>query len=157
VIEGAGSVIIVWRFSGTPTLSETAERRAQKAVAVSFFALAPYICYEAIAQLAGGGAPGWLGIGLAVTSLIIMPFLERRNGVSGDEQHIRVGRRHRGRPAPAAQLLLSRQAHRRAARHRDRQHVQPGCPGAQQRPGQVHAARLPATRRPPRRAAPPGT
>ena len=41
VIEGAGSIIIVWRFSGTRTLSETAERRAQKAVAVSLFALAP--------------------------------------------------------------------------------------------------------------------
>ncbi len=77
VIEGAGSIIIVWRFSGARTLSETAERRAQKAVAVSFFALAPYIAYEAIAKLARGEHPAtsWLGIGLAVTSLIIMPFL----------------------------------------------------------------------------------
>jgi len=77
VIEGAGSIIIVWRFSGARTLSETAERAAQKAVAVSFFALAPYIAYEAIAKLVGGKHPAtsWLGIGLAVTSLIIMPFL----------------------------------------------------------------------------------
>ena len=42
-IEGLASVIIVWRFTGTRTLSETAEARAQKAVAVSFFLLAPYI------------------------------------------------------------------------------------------------------------------
>jgi divalent metal cation (Fe/Co/Zn/Cd) transporter len=77
VIEGAGSIIIVWRFSGSRTLSESAERRAQKAVAVSFFALAPYVAYEAIAKLAHGEHPAtsWLGIGLAVTSLIIMPFL----------------------------------------------------------------------------------
>jgi divalent metal cation (Fe/Co/Zn/Cd) transporter len=77
VIEGAGSIIIVWRFSGTRTLSGTAERRAQKAVAVSFFALAPYIAYEAITKLARGEHPAtsWLGIGLAITSLIIMPFL----------------------------------------------------------------------------------
>ncbi len=77
LIEGAGSIIIVWRFSGTRTLSETAERRAQQAVAISFFALAPYIAYEAIAKLASGEHPAisWLGIGLAVTSLIIMPFL----------------------------------------------------------------------------------
>jgi divalent metal cation (Fe/Co/Zn/Cd) transporter len=77
VIEGAGSIIIMWRFSGARTLSETAERRAQKAVAVSFFALAPYITYEAITKLARGQHPAtsWLGIGLAVTSLIIMPFL----------------------------------------------------------------------------------
>jgi divalent metal cation (Fe/Co/Zn/Cd) transporter len=76
-IEAAGSIIIVWRFSGTRTLSETAERRAQKAVAVSFFALAPYIAYEAISKLARDEHPAtsWLGIGLAVTSLIIMPFL----------------------------------------------------------------------------------
>lgn len=77
VIEGAGSIIIVWRFSGTRTLSEAAEHRAQKAVAVSFFALAPYIAYEAIAKLASGEHPAtsWLGIGLAIASLIIMPFL----------------------------------------------------------------------------------
>jgi divalent metal cation (Fe/Co/Zn/Cd) transporter len=77
VIEGAGSIIIVWRFSSTRALSETAERRAQKAVAVSFFALAPYVAYEAITNLAHGEHPAtsWLGIGLAVTSLTIMPFL----------------------------------------------------------------------------------
>jgi divalent metal cation (Fe/Co/Zn/Cd) transporter len=77
LIEGAGSIIIVWRFSGARALSETAERRAQKAVAVSFFALAPYIAYEAITKLARGEHPATsrLGIGLAVTSLIIMPFL----------------------------------------------------------------------------------
>ena len=77
VIEGAGSIIIVWRFSGARTLSETAERRAQKAVAVSFFALAPYIAYEAITKLTRGEHPAtsWLGIGLAISSVIIMPFL----------------------------------------------------------------------------------
>ncbi len=77
LIEGAGSVIIVWRFSGTRTLSETAEGRAQKAIAVSFFLLAPYIAYEGITKLASGEHPStsWLGIGVAVTSLIIMPFL----------------------------------------------------------------------------------
>jgi hypothetical protein len=40
-IEGLASVIVVWRFTGSRTLSETAERRAQKAVAVSFWLLAP--------------------------------------------------------------------------------------------------------------------
>ena len=47
-IEGLASVIIVWRFTGTRTLSETAEARAQKAVAVTFFLLAPYITYDAV-------------------------------------------------------------------------------------------------------------
>src|ERR1700690_1294897 len=47
-IEALARVIIVWRFTGTRTLSETAEGRAQKAVAVTFFLLAPYIAYDAI-------------------------------------------------------------------------------------------------------------
>ena len=36
VIEGWASVIVIWRFTGGQRLSETSERRAQKAVAVSF-------------------------------------------------------------------------------------------------------------------------
>jgi divalent metal cation (Fe/Co/Zn/Cd) transporter len=76
-IEGLASVIIVWRFTGTRTLSETAEARAQKAVAVTFFLLAPYIAYEAAAALIGRdhARTSWLGIGLAIASLIVMPAL----------------------------------------------------------------------------------
>ncbi len=47
VIEGLASVIVIGRFTGTRTMSETAESRAQQAVAVSFF-LAPYITLEAV-------------------------------------------------------------------------------------------------------------
>ena len=43
VIEGLASIIVIWRFTGSRTVSETSERRAQRAVAVSFFLLAPYI------------------------------------------------------------------------------------------------------------------
>src|SRR3954447_18195870 len=39
-IEGAASVIVIWRFTGSRTLSHTSERRAQKAVAISFYVLA---------------------------------------------------------------------------------------------------------------------
>src|SRR6266699_7067162 len=65
-IEGLASVIIVWRFTGTRTLSETAEARAQKAVAVTFFLLAPYIAYDAVTTLAGRdhARTSRLGIGL---------------------------------------------------------------------------------------------
>ena len=45
-IEALASVIVVWRFTGSRMMSETAERRAQKAVAVSFWLLAPYIAVE---------------------------------------------------------------------------------------------------------------
>lgn len=76
-LEGAASIIIVWRFTGTRTLSQTAERRAQKAVAVTFFLLAPYIAIDAIHSLvtAEHARTSWLGIGLAVASLIVMPLL----------------------------------------------------------------------------------
>ena len=77
VIEGLASVIIVWRFTGSRTLSETAERRARKAVAVTFFLLAPYIAIDAIHSLVAAEHPhtSWLGIGLLAASLITMPAL----------------------------------------------------------------------------------
>jgi divalent metal cation (Fe/Co/Zn/Cd) transporter len=79
LIEGLASVIVVWRFTGERTLSETAERRAQKAVAVTFFLLAPYIAIDAIHTLIAGDHAGtsWLGIGLSISSLIAMPVLGR--------------------------------------------------------------------------------
>jgi divalent metal cation (Fe/Co/Zn/Cd) transporter len=77
VIEGLASVIVVWRFTGARTLSETAERRAHIAVAVTFFLLAPYITADAIWTLAAGEHPqtSWPGIGVAIASLIVMPLL----------------------------------------------------------------------------------
>ena len=46
------SVIVVWRFTGSRMVSETSERRAQRAVAVSFWQLDPYIAIQAIRDLA---------------------------------------------------------------------------------------------------------
>jgi divalent metal cation (Fe/Co/Zn/Cd) transporter len=79
VIEGVASVIVIWRFSGSRRLSGHAERRAQKVVAVSFFLLAPYIVQDAIRALAAGEHPStsWVGIGLAVSSIVVMPLLGR--------------------------------------------------------------------------------
>jgi divalent metal cation (Fe/Co/Zn/Cd) transporter len=76
-IEGFASLVIVWRFTGSRLLSEAAERRAQKLVAVQFFLLAPYVTAEAINSLVSGGHPGtsWLGVGLVGSSLVGMPFL----------------------------------------------------------------------------------
>ena len=39
-VEGLASIIVIWRFTGSRTLSGTAERRAQRAVAISFWLLA---------------------------------------------------------------------------------------------------------------------
>ena len=77
VIESLASVIVIWRFTGTRTLSETAEGRAQQAVAVSFFLLAPYMAIEAVRDLAGAHLAQTSGLGIAVTaaSLLVMPGL----------------------------------------------------------------------------------
>jgi divalent metal cation (Fe/Co/Zn/Cd) transporter len=56
VIEGLASVIVIWRFTGARTLSETAEARAQRAVAASFFLLAPYLVVQSVHDLATGHA-----------------------------------------------------------------------------------------------------
>ena len=79
VIEGAASVIVIWRFTGSRRLSEQAELRAQKLVAVSFFLLAPYIAQEAIRTLISAEHPStsWVGIGLSISSIVVMPLLGR--------------------------------------------------------------------------------
>ena len=76
-IEALASVIVIWRFTGPRTLSETAERRAQKAVAVSFWILAPYIVVEAVRDLSGhhAASASALGIVLTASSVVIMPVL----------------------------------------------------------------------------------
>jgi divalent metal cation (Fe/Co/Zn/Cd) transporter len=76
-IEGAASLVIVWRFTGHRLSSSAAEERAQKLVAVQFFLLAPYVTFEAVRHLAGAheADPSGVGIALTATSLIGMPFL----------------------------------------------------------------------------------
>jgi divalent metal cation (Fe/Co/Zn/Cd) transporter len=84
-IEGVASVVIVWRFSGSRLLSERAELRAQRLVAIQFFILAPFITYEAIGKLIAAGSveTSWLGIGLTIATLGIcqpLGFAKRRIG-----------------------------------------------------------------------------
>jgi divalent metal cation (Fe/Co/Zn/Cd) transporter len=58
-------------------VSQTAERRAQKAVAVSFWLLAPYVAVEAVHKLITREhpQPSLLGIVLTAASLVLMPVL----------------------------------------------------------------------------------
>jgi divalent metal cation (Fe/Co/Zn/Cd) transporter len=76
-IEGFASVIIIWRFTGHRVFSHAAEQRAQKLVAVQFFLLAPYVAFESIKGLISGEHPdvSYVGIGLAIGSVIFMPVL----------------------------------------------------------------------------------
>jgi divalent metal cation (Fe/Co/Zn/Cd) transporter len=90
-IEGLASIIVIWRFTGSRRRSEHAERRAERMVGVSFFLLAPYIAQDAIRTLIAGEHPAtsWLGIGLSISSIIVMPLLGKTKqrispAVSGD-------------------------------------------------------------------------
>src|SRR5213594_1341119 len=76
-VEGLASVIVIWRFTGSRTLSETAEGRAQKAVAISFWILAPYVAIESVRNLVTQERPetSVLGIALTATSVALMPML----------------------------------------------------------------------------------
>lgn len=79
VVEGLASVIVIWRFTGDRTLSGTSERRAQRAVAVSFWLLAPYVALDSVQALIRGDRPGASVLGIAITasSVVIMPILGR--------------------------------------------------------------------------------
>lgn len=81
--EGLASAMVAWRFSGARTLSETAERRAQRGVAVSFWLTAPYIAAESIHYLLGEHHSETSVIGIVVTAvaLVVMPVLGRANHI----------------------------------------------------------------------------
>jgi divalent metal cation (Fe/Co/Zn/Cd) transporter len=83
--EALASAMVAWRFSGSRTLSETAERRAQHGVAVSFWLTAPYIAAESVDHLFGEHHVDTTVIGMALTaaSLVLMPILGRAKQVLG--------------------------------------------------------------------------
>ena len=78
-VEGLASVIVVWRFTGSRALSEIAERRAQRGVAVSFWLLAPYITAQSVRDLVTGHHPEATAVGIVLTAVavVVMPLLGR--------------------------------------------------------------------------------
>jgi divalent metal cation (Fe/Co/Zn/Cd) transporter len=76
-VEGLASIIVVWRFTGSRTLSETAERRAQRGVAVSFWLIAPYIAAESLRDLFGEHRARTTAFGIVLTAIavVLMPLL----------------------------------------------------------------------------------
>lgn len=77
--EGLAGAVVIWRFTGSRILSETAERRAQIGVAVSFWINAPYIAAESLQHLLNRERPEASMIGIAVTAVavVVMPVLGR--------------------------------------------------------------------------------
>ncbi|MEV0387825.1 hypothetical protein [Nonomuraea sp. NPDC050643] len=77
LVEAAASLIVVWRFTGARTLSPSAEHTAGRAVAVSFWLLAPYLVVHVAHDLDAGhrAVPSVLGIVVTSFSLVSMPVL----------------------------------------------------------------------------------
>jgi divalent metal cation (Fe/Co/Zn/Cd) transporter len=83
VVEVSSGLIILWQFRHP--LPESRERMALRLMAASFFALAAYVGFESVRALLGEHEPevSRVGIGLAIASLMVMPFLswaQRRTG-----------------------------------------------------------------------------
>ena len=86
-VEGLASIIVIWRFTGSRTLSEYSEQVAQRLVAGSFLLLVPFFVYEAIRRLIVGSDTTSSPLGIAVTAsaIVVMPLLGRTK--------LRLGRR----------------------------------------------------------------
>src|SRR6201999_145965 len=78
-VEGLASIIVIWRFPGSRARSETAEHRAQRGVALSFWLLAPYIAAQSVLDLVTGqhARTTVTGIALTAAALVAMPLLGR--------------------------------------------------------------------------------
>jgi divalent metal cation (Fe/Co/Zn/Cd) transporter len=84
-IEVASATAVAWQFSSTDP--ERRERVALRVIAFSFFALAAYVTVESVRSLLGAAEaePSMVGIVLAATSLVVMPFLSAAQRRAGRE------------------------------------------------------------------------
>jgi divalent metal cation (Fe/Co/Zn/Cd) transporter len=83
VVEVSSGLVILWQFRHA--LPQSREQLALRLIALSFFALAGYVAQDAVRALLSGDEPdpSRVGIVLAATSLVVMPFLswaQRRTG-----------------------------------------------------------------------------
>jgi divalent metal cation (Fe/Co/Zn/Cd) transporter len=81
LIETASGLIIGWRLfthGADEEANERAERRAVRLIAVTFFAIAAYLCFDALGELLGmreKPAQSTVGLILVAASLVVMPTL----------------------------------------------------------------------------------
>ena len=82
MVESLSGLVMIWRFwNYDPGADEAAferiEQQASRLVAWSLLFLGVYVAYESIRALVLREAPepSWLGVGLAIASLVVMPIL----------------------------------------------------------------------------------
>jgi divalent metal cation (Fe/Co/Zn/Cd) transporter len=83
LIESLSGSVLLWRLF-SPAHDESREKIALKLVGISFLILAAYVAFEAIKSLLVHEPPeaSFIGIGLSIASLIIMPLLARAKRLS---------------------------------------------------------------------------
>ena len=84
-VEVLSAVAISWQFARGGARAEERERRTLRLIAVAFATLAAYVAFDSVSSLSSGAQadPSAVGIGLALSSLIVMPVLtvaKRRTG-----------------------------------------------------------------------------
>ncbi|MGW6542374.1 cation transporter [Streptomyces massasporeus] len=88
VIEVSSAAAVAWQFSARDhAVREAREHRTLRIIAVSFFALAAYVTFDAVRALTGTGEaePSIPGVVIAALSLAIMPFLSAAQRRAGRE------------------------------------------------------------------------
>ncbi len=88
VVEVSSAAAVAWQFSATDhAVREAREARALRIIAISFFALATYVTFDAVRTVTGGheADASVPGIVLAALSLLIMPFLSAAQRRAGRE------------------------------------------------------------------------
>ncbi|MBU5948830.1 cation transporter [Streptomyces griseoincarnatus] len=88
VIEVSSAAAVAWQFSASDhTVREAREQRTLRIIAVSFFALAVYVTFDAVRALIGTGEAerSVPGIVIAALSLAVMPFLSAAQRTAGRE------------------------------------------------------------------------
>ncbi|MGW0810865.1 cation transporter [Nonomuraea sp. NPDC002799] len=85
IVEVASATAVAWQFSAAD--HERREKTALRIIAISFFALAAYVTFDAVRALLGAGAAehSTSGLILAAVSLVIMPFLSAAQRRAGRE------------------------------------------------------------------------
>src|SRR5439155_21937338 len=76
VVETISAVIVAWRL----TRSEQSEQVAVRLIALSFFGIAAYVVFDAVAKLVGWVEPpaeSHVGLALVTLSLVVMPVLAK--------------------------------------------------------------------------------
>ena len=82
-VESLSGLVLIWRFTverRDVERAEEAEGKALRVIGLTFFALATFVGYESVTTLANSDRPetSWIGIGITLLSIIVMPILATR-------------------------------------------------------------------------------